>query len=321
MINAEIGISLNKAKEFLDNGNCIGLPTETVYGLAANALEIKPVLDIFRIKNRPDYDPLIIHLPSIANINTYASFESDKLKYLAEKLSPGPITFLLNKKEIIPDIVTSGLQKVAVRIPNHPMALELLNMIDYPLAAPSANPFGYISPTSSKHVFDQLGSKIPYILNGGDCEVGLESTIVGEENGKIKIYRKGGITTEQIEKILGEKVIMNLHSDSNPAAPGMLKKHYSPNKTVEIINEFNWPTTLNNKVGYLSFSHLPEGFTSENYYILSKERNTEEAAKNLFSGLRYLDSLDIDKIYIELLPETGLGSAINDRLKRAAASD
>jgi L-threonylcarbamoyladenylate synthase len=210
---------------------------------------------------------------------------------------------------------------VAVRIPLHNLTLALLSKLNFPLAAPSANPFGYISPTSAAHVQAQLGEHIPYILDGSNCEVGLESTIVGvDENGEAVIYRLGGLSVEKIEAVIG-KVKVNEHSSSNPKAPGMLKSHYSPRKPFLIAPSFEQLATYHTaRVGVLCFDKFNENYALQNQVVLSQSKNLEEAAQNLFSSLRQLDSMDIDVIFLEtLMPLQGLGLAINDRLKRAAA--
>ncbi len=316
-MKAEIGENIEIAAEILKMGGLVAVPTETVYGLAANALNNSAVAAIFEAKNRPTFDPLIVHLKSVSEIEKYATINSKKLLKLISHFSPGPITFLLPKKNNIPDLVTSGLDKVALRIPSHPVMNALLTVLDFPLAAPSANPFGYISPTTAKHVLDQLGGKIDYILDGGSCSVGLESTIVGEEENKIVVYRKGGISVEEIEDVMNEKVIVIAHSDSNPAAPGMLKKHYSPNKNIYLEN-----TSINipfEKTGFLGFSTFHPEVDKKYQFLLSEKADLKEAAQRLFVGLRWLDEQKIDNIIIQLLPEHGLGEAINDRLRRAAA--
>ncbi len=312
---AAIGKDLLLAKKLLDEGQVIGIPTETVYGLAGNALDQEAVVKIFEVKNRPSFDPLIVHIPSQDDLARYVTQVSEKMQLLINTFSPGPVSFLLQKKEIIPDIVSSGLPRVAIRIPAHPLFQALLSSLEYPLAAPSANPFGYISPTKAQHVDDQLGEKIPYILDGGPCQVGLESTIIGEENGEIVIYRKGGLAIELIEQYVG-KVRVNEHSDSNPAAPGMLKSHYAPVSPIEL---YDASVVYTDKCGFLRFEHSLSNISTENQYILSKKGNISEAAKNLFEALRWLDQQKFDKIIIEFVPSSGLGLAINDRLTRALA--
>jgi len=313
---AEIGNDIKKAKAILEEGGLVGIPTETVYGLAGNALNPDAVAQIFAVKNRPDFDPLIIHTGSIDQISKYTLDITPELESLAKVFWPGPLTLLLPRKSIVPDLVTSGLDHVAVRVPQHPLTQALLAELDFPLAAPSANPFGYISPTTAAHVNDQLGDLIPYILDGGSCEVGLESTIVGVEDGQITVYRLGGIDVAAIEHIVGPVNILS-HSSSNPKSPGMLKSHYAPRKKIilgdidQMLKGFN-----NEKVGILSFiNRYPE---VEECFVLSPEGNFIEAAKNLFTALRFLDQADVSIILAELLPEENLGRAINDRLRRAS---
>jgi len=223
-MNSEI----KKAASLLSQGNVVAIPTETVYGLAANAFDEKAVAKIFEIKGRPNYNPLIVHIKSIEDLNMIAQKIPQKAYQLAQKFWPGPLTLILPKKNNIPSIVTANKNTVGIRIPSHPIALELLNEIDFPIAAPSANPFGYISPTTSFHVQKQLGTKIPFILDGGMCEKGIESTIIGFEDGEPILYRLGSLSIEAIENNIGT-VKIKFDTDSSPEAPGMLKKHYSPN--------------------------------------------------------------------------------------------
>lgn len=315
---AEIGSDIKKAIAFLEKGELVAIPTETVYGLAANALNVRAVAGIFEAKQRPTFDPLIVHTFGLDQIYHFVEIVPEPLLKLAKTYWPGPLTLLLPKKNIIPDLVTSGLDRVGVRVPNHPLTLELLKNLEFPLAAPSANPFGYISPTTAIHVQKQLGDKISYILDGGACEVGLESTIVGEENGEIIIYRLGGLSIDDVEKVVGN-VKVQLNQSSNPKAPGQLKSHYAPNKPV-IIGDLNLLEMqyADKKIGAIVFGphSLPETVVVKN---LSPTQNFNEAAGHLFSFLRDLDEADVDVIITSLLPEIGLGPAINDRLKRASA--
>lgn len=316
---AEIGKDIIKAQKLLEAGDVVAIPTETVYGLAANALNPEAVIQIFKIKQRPAFDPLIIHTNHIGRISDYVTNIPDKAYLLAEAFWPGPLTILLEKKTIIPDIVTSGLNRVAIRIPDHLLTLELLSKLPFPLAAPSANPFGYISPTTASHVNDQLGGSIPYILDGGSCEVGIESTIIGFEGDDPYIYRLGGMSIEQIQKIIGP-VTTKAHSTSNPSAPGMLQSHYAPKKSV-IIGDIDTLIQENKDKNFaiLSFDKTYEGDFTFRQIVLSPGSSLEEAAKNLFTALRTLDKMPIDIIITDFLPDEGLGKAINDRLKRAAA--
>jgi L-threonylcarbamoyladenylate synthase len=317
---AHIHTNITEAVELLKIGEVVGIPTETVYGLAANALNEDAVLKIFEIKNRPKFDPLILHVPDLERAKLYADIP-EKLQKLASNFWPGSLTILAPRKKNIPNIVTSGLENVAVRVPRHKLTLDLLRRIDFPLAAPSANPFGYISPTQSHHVDQQLGHKIELILEGGPCAVGLESTIVGlESDGSLRVYRKGGISVEEIEMVFEGYVVVNDHSDSDPLSPGMLKKHYSPNKNVAFWKEnMNLSTDIAAESGFLCFNKAKVKFPLNQQFILSQSSDLREASQRLFEGLRFLDNLDIKYIFLESVPNIGLGLAINDRLKRAAA--
>jgi len=313
---AIIGKNIEQAIEVLKAGDVIGLPTETVYGLAGNAYNTEAITKIFTVKNRPTFDPLIVHTSSIERVHEFVKEIPKQARLLAKHFMPGPLTLLLPKKEVISDLVTSGLDTVAVRIPNHPLALELLQKLDFPLAAPSANPFGYISPTSSQHVDNQLGDKIKYILDGGECKIGIESSIIGFFNDEIVVLRKGGLAIEEIEAIVG-KVRIEEHSSSNPKAPGMLKSHYAPRTQLLVIGDLLLIEEDTRKIGYLGFDKFNENIPFENQLLLSLSGDLSEAAKNLFAYMRLLDARGFDKIYTELLPEKGLGRAINDRIKRA----
>ena len=313
-----IGKDIKYAIQLLKAEAVVAIPTETVYGLAGNALSPKAVSTIFEVKNRPSFDPLIVHTNHLEGIADFTAEMPEAAWQLARKFMPGPLTLLLPKSDRIPDIVTAGSPRVAIRIPAHPMTQELLASLDFPLAAPSANPFGYISPTTAQHVEDQLGDKIPYILDGGPCQIGLESTIVGFENDKVVVYRKGGIAVEDIEAVVGPALVRP-HSSSNPEAPGMLKSHYAPSAPVVLGHiESLLPEYHSKKVGTITFRRTIPGIPSDWQLVLSPAGDLAEAARNLFAGMRRLDALQLDVILAELLPEEGLGRAINDRLRRAA---
>jgi L-threonylcarbamoyladenylate synthase len=299
-----IGRDSTIAKLFLEKGELVAIPTETVYGLAGNALVPETVAKIFQAKNRPSFDPLIVHTHSIEQAHAYVRDFPSWAHKLATAFWPGALTLLLPKKELIPDIVTNGSDLVAIRIPNHPVTLNLLRTIDFPLAAPSANPFGYISPTTAQHVADQLSGKLAYILDGGSCEIGLESTIVGLKNNKPAVYRTGGIGIEAIENIVQEKLDI-VQSTSNPSAPGMLDSHYSPTKPLYFGANLSH-SFPDKKVGIINFQNL------------SPTHDLSEAACQLFAKLRQLDKSDIEIIIAEEFPNEGLGRAINDRLFRAS---
>jgi L-threonylcarbamoyladenylate synthase len=315
---AEIGKDIAKAAHLLNQGKLVAIPTETVYGLAGNALDVDAVTKIFVAKNRPHFDPLIVHVPDPPSAEDYAAEIPDKAVELMKHFWPGPLTLLLPKKKNVPDLVTAGLDRVGLRCPDHPMTMELLKSIPFPLAAPSANPFGYVSPTTPQHVNDQLGNEIEYILDGGECNVGIESTIVGFEDRAAIIYRLGGLRVEDIEVVTGRVQVNNV-SVSNPQAPGQLQSHYAPRKQVLIgdIQALVYEHK-SRSIAVLSFRklNLPPFIKKE--IVLSASGNLREAAQRLFSALRELDTIDIDIILTERVPDTGLGRAINDRLKRAA---
>ena len=313
---AESGTDIDKAKALLLAGELVAIPTETVYGLAGNALNLASATKIFEVKGRPQFDPLIVHVPDFDAVGHYATNIPEEAKLLAQHFWPGPLTLVLSKKNIIPDLVTSGLDSVGLRCPHHPMTNKLLRSLPFPLAAPSANPFGYVSPTRPEHVEDQLGNKIAYILDGGPCSIGVESTILGFEKSKPIVYRLGGITQEQIESVIG-KVSARTYSSSNPKSAGQLQSHYAPRKKLILgdIHEL-MKKHSSHSYGILSFT---KNFQLSNQVILSSQGELREAAQNLFSALRQLDKMPIDIILAEPVPDVGLGKAINDRLRRASS--
>ncbi len=314
-----ISSNVEKARLLLNDGKLVAIPTETVYGLAANALDSQAVAGIFAAKNRPTFDPLIVHVKSLEAVEEYVTEIPETARKLATLFWPGPLTLLLPKKAIIPELVTSGLPTVAIRVPRHPLTLALLQTLDFPLAAPSANPFGYISPTTAHHVEQQLGSRISYILDGGECQVGIESTIVSFESTIPKVLRLGGLRLEDIESIIG-KVDRSLHSSSNPQAPGMLKSHYAPRKPLSLSTRAKMIETVGDtNIGHLFFSETAEIINKANCLFLSRTGDFQEAAMHLFDYLRKLDASPVKEIRAEILPEVDLGRAINDRLRRAAA--
>jgi L-threonylcarbamoyladenylate synthase len=311
-----IGTEIEKARDLLLQNEVVAIPTETVYGLAGNALSEIAVSKIFEAKNRPHFDPLIVHVSAVSEVSNYVEEVPELAFNLMEHFWPGALTVLLPKKSCIPDLTTSGLQEVGIRIPNHAVTLELLRSLPFPLAAPSANPFGYISPTSAAHVEDQLGERIPYILDGGSCSVGIESTVLRVQHNEIEILRLGGISVEDLQRFTSN-IHIQQHSSSSPAAPGMLTSHYAPRKPVFVGNIQELMHSLaSQKIGVLSFK---EDYQIEAQRILSKSGSFTEAASNLFAFLRELDQLDIDVILAEFLPNENLGRAINDKLKRASA--
>ncbi|MFT4754699.1 MAG: L-threonylcarbamoyladenylate synthase [Salibacteraceae bacterium] len=316
---AVIGKDIKEAKEALENGGLVAIPTETVYGLAANAFKEESVIKIFEAKKRPSFDPLIVHVSSLSFAEQIVEEIPDSARKLAKAYWPGPLTLVLKKNDKIPLSVTSGMDTVGVRVPNHPLSLQLIKSLDFPLAAPSANPFGYTSPTQAFHVNNQLGNSVDYILDGGNCKVGIESTIVSCLDGKVVVLRLGGITVEEIEKTLGSPVDEVMISSDKPNAPGMLTSHYNPGKKVIIGNiDHNLRKFPRARIGVLSFKRTFKNLNITKQVALSPKGDMQEAAKNLFGALRKLDSRAVEFILTEEMPNEGLGRAINDRLLRAS---
>jgi L-threonylcarbamoyladenylate synthase len=344
-MGATIGIDLELAAGLLNAGKLVAIPTETVYGLAANGLNAAAVSGIFAAKNRPTFDPLILHVANKTAAQSLCSVWPQAAETLAHAFWPGPLTLVLPKANQVPNLVTADHPTVAVRIPNNAMALALLNAINFPLAAPSANPFGYVSPTTAQHVADQLGDRIDYILDAGSCAVGIESTIVSiSENNEVTVLRLGGLDIETLEKTLGHPVLELLTMNSNPQAPGQLDQHYSPGaklmawdpEEASVMDLFptqqgqisaNQEGMAPEKIGVLWFSETQylqwlndeRAMLKCDHYFLSKSGDDKEAAVQLFAVLRQFDKDQCQKVYFQWAPEQGLGRAINDRLKRASA--
>ena len=314
-----ISTDISKAADLLKAGEVIGLPTETVYGLAGNIFNETAIRKIFSVKQRPFYNPLIVHLAGIDRLDQVAKGIPGIAIKLAEKFWPGPLTLLLQKQTAVPDLVTAGKTTVAVRVPDHRLALALLKRIDFPLAAPSANPFGCISPTTAKHVDDYFGDNIPLVLDGGPCRNGVESTIIGFNDGEAILYRHGAIPMEEIEKITG-KLKVYVKEENAPDAPGMLSKHYSP-RTPTILTD-NIQQVLKEhagkKMALLLFNKKRNEYDPALQWVLSPGSRLEEAASNLYAMLHTLDELKVDLIICEKMKEEGLGITMNDRLVRAS---
>jgi L-threonylcarbamoyladenylate synthase len=310
------------AKKHLEKGDVIAIPTETVYGLAANALDATAVEKIFMIKQRPATNPLIVHIKNLDYLDRITKNVPSVALTLAQHFWPGPLTLVLSKKESIPHIVTAAKDTVGVRIPSHPIALALLNELDFPLAAPSANPFGYISPTTAEHVRSQLGNKIPYILDGGASQKGIESTIIGFENNQPIVYRLGAISKEEIEAVVGKVAIKN-NDNASPVAPGMLTKHYSPKTSFVLSENINKSIeeNRNKKVGFICFNKPQVKIESSQYILLSEDQNLLNAAKNLYAAMHEMDAKNYDFIVAEKFPDYGIGVSVNDRLMRATEKD
>jgi L-threonylcarbamoyladenylate synthase len=312
---------IETAADFLKSGEVVAIPTETVYGLAANAWNADAILKIFETKRRPLFNPLILHVANKADVHTLCTHFPEELQRLTDAFWPGPLTILLPKSELVHDLITAGSPLVAVRIPDHPLTLKLLQAVEFPLAAPSANLFGTISPTTAWHVLEQFDGIIPAILDGGPCKIGLESTIIKMEGDQIIILRTGGITPDMIEEITGVPPVISREIADQPEAPGMLKSHYAPNKPLFIghLNDLIQEHP-DKKLAVLAFGssvNHPNIVAMEN---LSEQADLHEAALHLFAMLRKLDASNAEIILAPMLPATGIGLAINDRLERAAAN-
>jgi L-threonylcarbamoyladenylate synthase len=308
---------IQHAADLLRKGNVVAIPTETVYGLAADAFNTHAVAKVFQIKNRPSFDPLIVHVSNLEQARTLAiDFPPLALK-LAEKFWPGPLTLTLKKNPNVPDLVTSGLPTVAIRVPSHPVAQALLKEFNGPLAAPSANRFGRISPTTAHAVEKELGSAVSFILDGGSCQVGLESTIISFADSKPTLLRAGGIPIEKIEACIGSVTHAESAKDK-PQAPGQLEHHYAPGKPLFLIEAKDLEKVQNPQAtGLLAWGDLPLN-KFKKVCNLSLKKNFMEAAANFFQMLRDLDESDVSEIVAIKLPATDLGLAINDRLNRAS---
>ena len=313
---------INKAKEVLLKNELIAIPTETVYGLAGNAYNETAIKKIFKLKNRPFYNPLIVHIKSASSIYDVAVEIPESALKLADKFWPGPLTLVLKKQKHISDLITAGKKTVAVRVPSHPLTLALLEKLDFPLVAPSANPFGSISPTNAKHVFNYFGEALDVILDGGECERGLESTIIGFENNHPVLYRHGSISLEEIEKITG-KLSISTNSEKSPNSPGMLSRHYAPMTDTYLTNNISdlLKCFEGKKIGLLLFKNRIQKNSIIHQEILSKSGDFTEAAKNLYAAMHRLDQNKLDVIIAERLPDKGLGKTINDKLERATKKE
>jgi|WetSurMetagenome_2_1015567.scaffolds.fasta_scaffold20366_2 L-threonylcarbamoyladenylate synthase len=307
----EITKNIDIAVSEVLKGNVVALPTETVYGLGANGLNKNAVLKIYEVKKRPHFNPLILHIYSIDDLRKFAKHIPDEVYKLAECFSPGPITYVLEKKSIVPDIITAGLDSVAVRFPSHKMFQKVLKESLVPIAAPSANMFGRISPVTARDVYKELKGKINYILDGGKCEVGIESTVISFLNGRMKILRPGFVTQKDIEKVIGYKLkdrrIKQSGAMKKYLSPGMLKSHYAPLTPLYIVEDLASLT----KISKQNFYHID----------LSKYKNMKSIASNLFKEFRIADEKKYDFITIQKVENTGLGIAINDRIEKASTGN
>jgi L-threonylcarbamoyladenylate synthase len=319
--------SLTQVCGALIKGDLVALPTETVYGLAANALDPHATRKIFDIKGRPLIDPLIVHVASTESVDALA-YANPLFEQLAKHFWPGPLTLVLKKKECVPDLITAGNDTVALRCPKHPLFQSVLQHCKLPLAAPSANPFGYISPTRAEHVDRMFDKRLQYILDGGPCEHGVESTILDVSNSDSPtILRPGPITREILETFLQQPIKVRTHTaptntTESQLAPGSLEKHYSPHTPTYLLQEGEWLAhTFQENSALILFKHphtkhLPQNCET---FWLSESGTTHEAAQNLYHLLHTLDEKNYSALFIEKTPNTGLGQTLNDRIQRAAA--
>jgi L-threonylcarbamoyladenylate synthase len=304
-----------QAAEVIRRGGLVAFPTETVYGLGANALNIEAVARIYEVKRRPHFDPLIVHIASCEQAEELVAEFPQEARRLTDFFWPGPLTVILSKSKSVPDIVTSGLPTVAIRMPAHPVAQDLIQEAKCPVAAPSANLFGTISPTCAEHVRRQFGRAIDFILDGGPCSVGVESTIVSLAGPRPVVLRPGGITVEQIESVIGRVEVAH-PSDHRPLSPGRLERHYAPSTPLRLVDAIARPPQ-GIRAGLLSLGPTAqEGFAA--IEVLSPTGSLPEAAANLFAAMRRLDEAGLDLILATDVPQQGVGRAINDRLHRAA---
>lgn len=304
-----------KAAGIIKTGGLVAFPTETVYGLGADGMNPIAAAKIFEAKNRPSFNPLILHIAEKEWLENICRVNNDLVHKLIDKFWPGPLTLVLPKKDTVPEIITAGNPTVAVRMPDHPVALELIKQAATPVAAPSANIFTKLSPTTAKHVAKQLGDRIDMILDGGKCQVGVESTIISFENDTVYLLRPGGLPVEEIEIVTGK--IMRKTATEKPEAPGMLPFHYAPSVPIYFLDEIDPSKFEDKKTGalFLREAHnIPGLFDSK---ILSSSGNLAEAAGSLFSALHDFENEEIEIIFAEKIDETGLGKAIMDRLQKA----
>lgn len=308
------------AANTIRQGGLVAFPTETVYGLGANALDADAVAGIFELKGRPRFDPLIAHIADTGQLTDLAKSVPVLALKLIERFWPGPLSLVLEKLPCVPDIVTAGLPSVAIRCPAHDVARALILTAGVPVAAPSANRFGMVSPTTAAHVHEQFGDRSPMVLDGGPCRIGVESTVISfveTRDSRPTLLRPGGVTLEEIEEVIGPVVVQE-NQPSRPASPGQLSSHYAP-ATPLVLSVDRHPKDDETQVGLLTLQS-PEslvGFAA--IEVLSEEGSLREAAVHLFAAMRRLDTLGLDCIVARPVPEVGLGRAIMDRLRRAAA--
>ncbi len=308
---------LQEAAELLSSGELVAFPTETVYGLGAVACNPDAVAKVFEAKKRPSFDPLIVHVISRKQVEKLVKELPEKAVALMDAFWPGPLTIILPKTDIVPDIVTSGLETVALRHPNHPIAQKLIELSGEPLAAPSANLFTHTSPTSADVVLSMLDGRIEGIVDEGTCAVGIESTVISLAEEKPTLFRPGGITVEMIKEVIGE-IYVAPPTGHLSTAPGRHMKHYAP-RTPMLLDETPSVAQKDKKLAQLCFCDTDKKEEIfEEIAVLSPKGDLREAARNLYAAMRRLDGSGVDTIFATSVPQEGLGIAINDRLTRAS---
>lgn len=312
--------SISQAGEIIRTGGIVAFPTETVYGLGCDALNPDAVARIFEAKQRPRFDPLIVHIADRVTLDSLVPFLSLRDRRLMEQFWPGPLTLVLPKRAQVPDLVTAGLSTIAIRMPAHPVAQALLREAGVPIAAPSANPFGYVSPTCAQHVAEGLGDRVDLILDGGPCPLGVESTILSMAGTWPELLRPGSITLTEIRQVAGP--VLKADASGTVAAPGQLARHYATRTPLTILTAQGMRSVvpLGERAGLLAMAapcHTDNRFCS--IEVLSPSGDLRESARNLFAALRRLDAKGFDHLYAEPCDEQGLGLAIMDRLRRCAA--
>lgn len=317
--NTLIGNDVNLAALLLGAGKLVAIPTETVYGLAANMFCEQAVSQIFTVKQRPATNPLIVHVHSAENLREIVTGIPPKAAMLMEAFWPGPLTLLLPKSNQVSNTVTAGLPNVAVRMPNHPLTLALLQKTGFPLVAPSANPYTYISPTNAGHVKKMLNGKIPYVLDGGPCTMGIESTIVGFIDGIPALYRMGAISIEDIEKVTGK---ITVAITEKAIAPGMHLKHYSPVTPLVVSDNLEQDIIKHrhHNIGVITYNNYTPLLPDEQQLVLCENYDFKTAGANLYAAMHTMDGKGYDLIIARKFPEAGIGLSLNDRLNRAKAT-
>ncbi len=322
ILNAFDPVAVAVAAETIREGGLVAFPTETVYGLGADACNAMAAARIFEAKRRPSIDPLIVHVASPEEAREYGEVEAESARILMQRFWPGPLTLVVSKRDIVPPIVTAGLETVALRMPAHEVALALIRAAGTAIAAPSANPFGYVSPTDALHVAQQMSQEVDIILDGGKCSVGVESTIISLTGTRPALLRPGGTPLEEIEELLG-KVERYEAPLERPEAPGQLTRHYATRTPLEILSNGEKEMRIHpgERVGVLTLGPPANAAGYAAVEVLSPSGNLREAAANLFAALRRLDAMGLDRLVAFPVPETGLGIAIMDRLRRCAARE